>query len=73
MKNRSEVISAVANAYKAAQNIAVVSVSDCRRKVIINDSLEYALKLLEKEKEEAEIPEESNDNDLCKSGQAQPE
>lgn len=73
MKQKSEVIKAVTDAYRAIQNLVVVSVPDCRRKILINDSLEYAIKLLENEHQiedtERIIPEETNGYHLCEPGQ----
>ena len=73
MRKKSEVIKAVTDAYKAIQNLVVISVPDCRRKILINDSLEYAIKLLENEHQiedtESVIPEETNGCHLCEPGQ----
>lgn len=73
MKQKSEVIKAVTDAYRAIQNLVVVSVPDCRRKILINDSLEYAIKLLENEHQiedtERIIPEETNGCHSCEPGQ----
>lgn len=73
MKQKSEVIKAITDAYKAIQNLVVISVPDCRRKILINDSLEYAIKLLENEHQiedtERVIPEETNGCHLCEPGQ----
>ena len=73
MKQKSEVIKAVTDAYRAIQNLVVISVPDCRRKILINDSLEYAIKLLENEHQiedtERVIPEETNGCHLCEPGQ----
>lgn len=73
MERKSEVIKAITDAYKAIQNLVVISVPDCRRKILINDSLEYAIKLLENEHQiedtERIIPEETNGCHLCEPGQ----
>lgn len=73
MKQKTEVIKAITDAYKAIQNLVVISVPDCRRKILINDSLEYAIKLLENEHQiedtESVIPEETNGCHLCEPGQ----
>lgn len=73
MKQKSEVIKAITDAYKAIQNLVVISVPDCRRKILINDSLEYAIKLLENEHQiedtERVMPEETNGCHLCEPGQ----
>lgn len=73
MKQKTEVIKAITDAYKAIQNLVVISVPDCRRKILINDSLEYAIKLLENEHQiedtERVIPEETNGCHLCEPGQ----
>lgn len=73
MKQKTEVIKAVTDAYRAIQNLVVISVPDCRRKILINDSLEYAIKLLENEHQiedtERVIPEETNGCHLCEPGQ----
>lgn len=73
MKQKTEVIKAITDAYRAIQNLVVISVPDCRRKILINDSLEYAIKLLENEHQiedtERVIPEETNGCHLCEPGQ----
>lgn len=65
MLHKAEIVSALAEAYKAIQVISVISIGDCRRKVLINDCLEHAMRLIDREKENAE---ENNDISTGETG-----
>ncbi len=54
MKHKNKILSALEDAYKANRGINVTAIEDCRRKVVVNNAIEYVCEILCKEQEDAE-------------------
>lgn len=70
MKNKNKILSALVEAYKANKIIPVVSIEDCKRKVIVNDAISYAIAEIDNEEDEKKDGGEMDDRNSCKRGQA---
>lgn len=73
MKQKNKILSALEDAYKANRGITVTAIEDCRRKVVVNNAIEYVCEILRKEQEEetkSVEKEEADDKSTGERGQA---